>query len=83
MVRATAAGCWPSRRFMSAPRAPKRKVGGVTLQIVRGWVLKFNAHTRWPDRPLGAQKADARVLILDLRQAITAVVFAIIIVGQM
>ena len=27
-----------------APRSEAAKIGGVTLQIVRDWVVKFNAH---------------------------------------
>ena len=30
--------------YEGAPRAEAAKIGGVTLQIVRDWVLKFNAH---------------------------------------
>ncbi len=37
-------GFWRSRRFMGgAGRAAAVKIGGVTLQIVGDWVLKFNA----------------------------------------
>ena len=30
--------------YEGATRAQAAKIGGVTVQIVRGWVLKFNAH---------------------------------------
>ena len=33
--------CWLWRRFTTGPRA---KVSGVGLQVVRDWMLKFNAH---------------------------------------
>ena len=38
-------GFWRWRRSTKARRAREAaKIGGVTLQIVRDWVLKFNAH---------------------------------------
>src|SRR6204780_4260737 len=38
-------GFWRWRRFTTARAGPGRaKIGGVTLQIVRDWVIKFNAH---------------------------------------
>ncbi len=38
-------GFWLWRRFTKgATRTEAAKIGGVTLQIVRDWVLKFNAH---------------------------------------
>ena len=37
-------GFWRWRRFMrGASRTEVARIGGVTLQIVRDWVLKFNA----------------------------------------
>ena len=43
---------WPQTRrllafaavYEGATRTEAAKVGGVTLQVVRNWVLKFNAH---------------------------------------
>jgi transposase len=32
--------------YEGATRTEAAKIGGVTLQIVRDWVLKFNAHGR-------------------------------------
>jgi transposase len=32
--------------YEGASRTEAAKVGGVTLQIVRDWVMKFNAHGR-------------------------------------
>lgn len=43
-------------------RSDAAKVGGVTLQIVRDWVLRFNAHG--PD-DLETRKAPGRDTILD------------------
>ena len=37
-------GFWRLRRSMTVRRAPRRaKIGGVGLQIIRDWVLRFNA----------------------------------------
>ena len=33
-----------ARIYEGATRTEAAKIGGVTLQIVRDWVLKFNAH---------------------------------------
>jgi transposase len=41
------AGCWLLRRSTTEPRALAAKIGGVGLQVVGDWVLKFNA--RGPD----------------------------------
>ena len=30
--------------YEGAPRSEAARIGGVTLQIVRDWVLRFNAH---------------------------------------
>jgi len=32
--------------YEGASRTEAAKIGGVTLQIIRDWVLKFNAHGR-------------------------------------
>src|ERR1700679_2676930 len=38
-------GFWRWRRFTTARAGPRRReIGGMTLQIVRDWVIKFNAH---------------------------------------
>ena len=38
-------GCWLWRRStMGGKRAEVAKIGGVTLQVVRDWALRFNAH---------------------------------------
>ena len=34
----------PSRRRGQATNVVRAEIGGVTVQIVRDWVLKFNAH---------------------------------------
>src|SRR5208282_3020340 len=58
--------------YAGASRTEAAKIGGVTLQIVRDWVLKFNAHG--PDglidrKPLG--QAPARFgLSSDLRRCV-------------
>src|SRR3954447_13204534 len=46
--------------YEGATRSEAARIGGVTLQIVRDWVLKFNAQgPQGPDRPQGAWTAVA------------------------
>ena len=41
--------------YDGSTRTEAAKIGGVTLQIVRDWVLKFKlGRTRWPHRPQSA-----------------------------
>jgi hypothetical protein len=35
---------WPSAIYDNPSRTETAQIGGVTLQIVRDWVLKFKAH---------------------------------------
>ena len=44
--------------YDGATRTQAAAIGGVTLQIVRDWVMKFNApRARWSHRPQGARAA--------------------------
>jgi transposase len=36
-------GFWHLRRSMTATRTEAAKIGGVGVQIIRDWVLRFNA----------------------------------------
>ncbi|MFC0386784.1 hypothetical protein [Muricoccus vinaceus] len=43
---------WLAAVYDGATRTEAARIGGVTLQIVWDWVLKFNsAGPMWPDRP--------------------------------
>ena len=39
--------------YEGSSRTEAALIGGVTLQIIRDWVVKFNAAGRRPDRPEG------------------------------
>jgi hypothetical protein len=45
--------------YGEAIRTEAARIGGVTLQIIRDWVLKFNARPRRPDRRQSAWSAIA------------------------
>jgi transposase len=45
--------------YDGATRTEAAKIGGVTLQIIRDWVLKFNAHG--PDGLIDRKRLDKRL----------------------
>src|SRR4029079_10852003 len=67
-------GFWFLRRSMMARRAPRRRrIGGVGLQIVRDWVLRFNAHG--PDGLLNGKSSGQPPRLNDVqRQAIARMI---------
>ena len=42
-TRSRFGGCWRWRRSAMAARTEAARIGGVGLQIVRDWVVRFNA----------------------------------------
>ena len=58
-----------------ATRAEAAKIGGVTLQIIRDWVMRFNARGlpaclmgKSPGQPGGSMMCNARRLVRDGRE---------------
>ena len=49
--------------YEGASRSEAAKIGGVTLQIIRDWVLKFNARRRRgiPPKSIGTDRQSASV----------------------
>src|SRR5271154_658964 len=47
--------------YEGATRTEASKIGGVTLQIIRDWVLKFNAHG--PEGLIDRKPTDFRIIL--------------------
>ena len=62
--------CWRSLQENELEYLPLAQVGGVTLQIVRDWVMKFNAHG--PDGLIDRKAPGAEPLLSDAHRVALA-----------
>src|SRR5262249_32236431 len=58
-------GFWRLRRSMTVRRTEAAKIGGIGLQIIRAWVLRFNA--RGPDALLNGKSPGQPCKLNDLQ----------------
>ena len=79
-------GFWRWRRFTTARAGPRRReIGGGTLQIVRDWGMKFNAHgpeglidCKPPGQPSGLNGAHRAALAAILESGPIPAVYGVV-----